>query len=92
MNLPAFATAEGLRLLLLDLAYAGPGAWQTSPDAAELMTYTMDKYAGLANKYGVEPIDAAAIAQSRKGKAVDVVTAAVADRLKTLKTEMEARY
>ena len=39
-----------------------------------------------------EPIDAAAIAKSRKGKAVDVVTAAVADRLKTLKTEMEARY
>ncbi len=39
-----------------------------------------------------EPIDAAAIAESRKGKAVDVVTAAVADRLKTLKIEMEARY
>lgn len=62
MNLPAFATAEGLRLLLLDLTYAGPGAWQTSPDAAELMTYTMDKYAGLANKYGMEPTDAAAAA------------------------------
>ena len=62
MNQPAFATAEGLRLLLLDLAYAGRRAWQTSPDAAELMTYTMEKYAGLAHKYGLEPTDAAAAA------------------------------
>ena len=62
MNPPAFTTAEGLRLLLLDLAYAGPRAWQTSPEAAELMTYTMEKYAGLAHKYGVEPTDAAAAA------------------------------
>lgn len=37
MNNPIYATAEGLRLLLLDLAYAGPGAWETDPDAAELM-------------------------------------------------------
>jgi len=62
MNLPAVATAEGLRLLLLDLAYAGPRAWQTSPEAAELMTYTMDKYSVLAHKYGLEPTDAAAAA------------------------------
>jgi len=62
MNLPAFATAEGLRLLLLDLAYAGRRAWQTSPEAAELMTYTMEKYASLAHKYGLEPTDAAAAA------------------------------
>ncbi len=62
MSQPAFATTEGLRLLLLDLAYAGRRAWQTSPEAAELMTYTMDKYAGLAHKYGMEPTDAAAAA------------------------------
>jgi hypothetical protein len=62
MNQPAFATPEGLRLLLLDLAYAGRRAWQTSPEAAELMTYTMKKYAGLAQKYGMEPTDAAASA------------------------------
>jgi hypothetical protein len=62
MNQPVFATAEGLRLLLLDLAYAGRRAWQTSPKAAELMTYTMEKYAGLAHKYGLEPTEAAAAA------------------------------
>ena len=62
MNEPAFATAEGLRLLLLDLAYAGQRAWQTSPEAAELMTYTMEKYAGLAHKHGLEPTEAAAAA------------------------------
>ena len=62
MTTPTFATAEGLRLLLLDLAYAGPHAWQTSPEAAELMTYTMDKYAGLAHKYGLEPTEAAVAA------------------------------
>jgi len=62
MNEPAFATAEGLRLLLLDLAYAGQRAWQISPEAAELMTYAMEKYAGLAHKYGLEPAEAAAAA------------------------------
>jgi hypothetical protein len=62
MTDPAFATAEGLRLLLLDLAYAGRRAWQISPEAADLMTYTMEKYAGLSHKYGMEPTDAAAAA------------------------------
>lgn len=62
MTTPAFATAEGLRLLLLDLAYAGRRAWQNSAEAAELMTYTMGKYAGLSHKYGLEPTDAAVAA------------------------------
>ena len=62
MNDPIYATAEGLRLLLLELAYAGPGAWETDPDAAELMAYTMDKYDALARKYGLEPTDAATYA------------------------------
>ncbi|WP_460834041.1 hypothetical protein [Nocardioides hungaricus] len=62
MSEPAFTTAEGLRLLLLDLAYAGRRAWQTSPEAADLMAYAMTKYAGLAHKYGMEPTEAAAAA------------------------------
>ncbi|PKH41724.1 hypothetical protein SAMN05192575_109151 [Nocardioides alpinus] len=62
MNNPIYATAEGLRLLLLDLAYAGQGAWENDPDAAELMAYAMDKYGALAHKYGLEPTDAATYA------------------------------
>lgn len=62
MSTPSFATSEGLRLLLLDLAYAGPRAWQANPDAAELMIYTMDKYGALAHKYGLEASEAAAAA------------------------------
>jgi hypothetical protein len=62
VNEPIYATPEGLRLLLLDLAYAGPRAWENDPDAAELMAYAMDKYASLARKYGVEPNDAATYA------------------------------
>ena len=56
MTTPTFTTAEGLRLLLLDLAYAGPEAWQATPETSELMTYAMDKYAGLANKYGLRRV------------------------------------
>jgi hypothetical protein len=59
MTTPAFATAEGLRLILLDLAYAGPRAWDIRPDAAELMIFTMEKYGALARKHGREPSDAA---------------------------------
>lgn len=62
MKEPAFATAEGLRLHLLDLAYAGRDAWRTSPEATELMTHTMKKYVGLAHKYGLGPAEAAAAA------------------------------
>lgn len=59
---PSFATAEGLRLLLVHLHYAGPRAWQTDPDAAELMAFTMRKYSALAHRHGVEPADAAVAA------------------------------
>ena len=62
MSDPIFATSEGLRLLLLDLAYAGPHAWDTSLDAAELMAYTMDKYGAMAHKHGLESSDAAVAA------------------------------
>ncbi len=59
MSTPTFASAEGLRHLLLTLAYAGPHAWQEDPAASELMTYTMEKYGALAHKHGLEPTDAA---------------------------------
>lgn len=59
MSTHSLETAEGLRMLLLDLAYAGPRAWTEEPVAAELMTYTMEKYGALAHKYGLEPSDAA---------------------------------
>ncbi|MFT4264106.1 MAG: hypothetical protein QM572_12040 [Nocardioides sp.] len=62
MSTPDFATAEGLRALLFDLAYGDPNAWQSSPEATDLMTYAMEKYASLAHKYGLEPTDAAAAA------------------------------
>lgn len=62
MTTHEFGSSEGLRVLLLQLAYGEADAWQTSPDAAELMTHTMDKYGALARKYGLEPTDAAVAA------------------------------
>jgi len=56
---PAFATSEGLRVLLIRLHDAGPGAWRSDPEAAALMQYTIRKYAGLARKHRQEPEDAA---------------------------------
>jgi hypothetical protein len=55
-------TAEGLRLLLLELAYGGQHAWQSSPEAAELLSHAMEKYGALARKHGLEPTEAAAAA------------------------------
>lgn len=73
MSTPTFATAEGLRLLLLDLAYAGPAAWQHSTEAADLMTYAIDKYGSLAQKHGLEPSDAAVAAfEAMRTRAVRV--------------------
>lgn len=54
-----FTTPVGLRQLLTELHYAGPGAWRHDPDAAELMAYATQKYAALARKHGLEPEDAA---------------------------------
>jgi len=59
---PAFATSEGLRLLLVRLAYSGPRAWEDDPEAAELMAFTVEKYGALARKHGLEPTDAAVAA------------------------------
>lgn len=57
-----FETSEGLRHLLNRLADAGPGAWSTDAEAAELMAYTIQKYRSLAHKHHCEPEDSAAAA------------------------------
>lgn len=62
MSATEFATAEGLRLLLVRLHYSGPGAWKHDEEAAELLTFTMQKYGALARKHGLEPEDAAVAA------------------------------
>lgn len=59
---PAFADGEGLRALLVRLHRAGPGAWRHDREAAALMAFAADRYAGLARKYGLEPGDAAVAA------------------------------
>lgn len=53
-----FTTTEGLRLMLVRLRYASDG-WSNDPEASDLMCYAMDKYRGLARKYGYEPAEAA---------------------------------
>lgn len=58
---PAFAGSEELRMLLFDLAYTTSDGWRSDPRATELMRFVMDKYAGLARKYGLE-VGAAAVA------------------------------
>lgn len=62
MSAPVFATAEGLRLLLVRLQYSGPGTWEHDREAAELIAYTMYKYGALARKHGLEPEDGAVAA------------------------------
>lgn len=53
-------TAPGeLRGLLCRLAADGADAWRHDPEAAELMTYAMEKYAALARKHHLEPDDGA---------------------------------
>jgi hypothetical protein len=61
-EVPAFATAEGLRLLLVRLCYSGLDGWRTDPEAAALMLYAMEKYGALARKQGFEPVEAATAA------------------------------
>lgn len=52
-------STEGLRFLLLRLAYSGERAWQDESEVSELIEFLTSKYAALANKYGLEPADAA---------------------------------
>ena len=51
-----------MRILLYDLTYSPGGGWRTDPRATDLMRFAMDKYAGLARKYGLEPGEAAVAA------------------------------
>ena len=62
MSTSEFATAEGLRLLLVRLHYSGPGTWKHDEGAAELLAFAMHKYGALARKHGLEPEDAAVAA------------------------------
>lgn len=58
MSVTAFATAEGLRLLLVRLHYSGLGTWKHDDEAAELLEFAMHKYGALARKHGLQPEDA----------------------------------
>jgi hypothetical protein len=57
-----FRDPEGLRALLDRLEQAGPAAWRNDEEAAELMSFTMQKYGALARKHHLEPEDAAVAA------------------------------
>jgi hypothetical protein len=57
-----FRTGEGLRALLTRLHAQGAGAWRRDPTAAELMTFTAEKYAALARKHGLDAWEAAGAA------------------------------
>lgn len=59
---PDLESTEGLRFLLLRLAYSGPLAWRQEEEVSELIAFLTDKYAALAHKYGLEPADAAVAA------------------------------
>lgn len=94
-NTPGFATAEGLRTVLNRLHAGGHGAWNTDPEARELVMFATNKYRRLAAKWHRDKADAAhaaflAMVASATRHADDpwaVVTTAVA---RTLKAETRA--
>lgn len=49
-----YESPEGLRSLLTRLHDAGPGAWRSDREAAELMRYTASRYCPLARKHGLD--------------------------------------
>jgi hypothetical protein len=57
----SFVDSEGLRDLLCRL-HCGLADWHAGHEAADLMTYAMDKYGALARKHGLDPADAATAA------------------------------
>lgn len=57
-----FETPEGLRALLIRLHDAGPGAWRSDRQAAELMRYTAERYRRLVRKYGLDEWEVASAA------------------------------
>lgn len=50
-----YESPEGLRALLVRLHEAGPGAWRSDREAAELMRYTAARYRRLAQKHDLDP-------------------------------------
>ena len=80
-----FTRSEGLRNLLVRLHQGGPNVWRDDPEAAALMTYTIEKYGALARRHHLEPEDAAVAAfevmRTRSARTADdpwaVVTRAV---------------
>jgi len=57
-----FATAEGLRALLIRLHEAGPEGWRRDPEAAQLMQFVATKYEKLARKHGLDRWEVASAA------------------------------
>lgn len=57
-----YTKSEGLRALLHRLHDAGPRAWEHDRIAANLATFTAEKYAALARKHGLDPWEAASAA------------------------------
>jgi hypothetical protein len=57
----SFVTPEGLRDLLCRL-HSGVADWHGGNEAADLMTYAIEKYGALARKHGLDPADAATAA------------------------------
>ena len=58
----SFTTAKGLRRLLVRLRVSGPRAWETDPEARELMIFAARKYQALAVKHHCDPSAGAAAA------------------------------
>jgi hypothetical protein len=57
-----FEDSEGLRVLLIQLRDAGPGAWAHDREAAELFHFAASKYRPLARKHGLDEWEAATAA------------------------------
>lgn len=57
-----FESPEGLRALLIRLHEAGPAAWRSDREAAELMRYTAARYQRLARRYGLDAWEVASMA------------------------------
>ncbi|MEE8600261.1 serine/arginine repetitive matrix protein 2 [Euzebya tangerina] len=62
LSQPGFLTSKGLRTTLDRLHAGGQGAWRTDGEAAALLRYAGERYAGLARKFGQSAEDAAAAA------------------------------
>ncbi|WP_107706220.1 serine/arginine repetitive matrix protein 2 [Nocardioides allogilvus] len=58
----SFTTPKGLRRLLVRLRVSGPLAWETDPEASDLMRFTARKYEALAVKHRCDSSAGAAAA------------------------------